>query len=355
MKDAPGGLRDLTAVRTIAALTDPALLRRGPRPIARGWTRPRTSCCASGRSCTSMRRRNDNVLSHELQETGARAARLSGGAAAAARRAADGRLLPARARRGARARARAPDRADARRANLGAHPRRDRVSSTRSARRSSRRRGSPSFQSAARRGDAGVADEALDVDPPARRSFAPPTTSSRRLPHRAALAARSCGPRPGLYARLSEMHDCGLLGRLFPEFQAIASPRGPRLLPQVHRRRAHAADHPQPRTAARCAATPPGAVRVARCVDLRVAGAAGPRAAATTTSGSGATTTTRSRACGMAQHMLDAPRPAAGAARDRRVPHPQPPADVAAWRSGATPRIRRSSGSWRRWSAPRSG
>jgi [protein-PII] uridylyltransferase len=29
-------------------------------------------------------------------------------------------------------------------------------------------------------------------------------------------------PRAGLYARLSEMHDCGLLGRVFPEFQAIS-------------------------------------------------------------------------------------------------------------------------------------
>ncbi len=29
-------------------------------------------------------------------------------------------------------------------------------------------------------------------------------------------------PKPGLYARLSEMHDCGLLGRVFPEFQAIS-------------------------------------------------------------------------------------------------------------------------------------
>ncbi len=28
-------------------------------------------------------------------------------------------------------------------------------------------------------------------------------------------------PRPGLYARLSEMHDCGLLGQMFPEFQPI--------------------------------------------------------------------------------------------------------------------------------------
>jgi len=37
---------------------------------------------------------------------------------------------------------------------------------------------------------------------------------------RAALLA-FLKPREGLYARLSEMHDCGLLGRMFPEFQAI--------------------------------------------------------------------------------------------------------------------------------------
>jgi [protein-PII] uridylyltransferase len=37
---------------------------------------------------------------------------------------------------------------------------------------------------------------------------------------RAALLA-FLRPRAGLYARLSEMHDCGLLGRMFPEFQAI--------------------------------------------------------------------------------------------------------------------------------------
>src|SRR5205085_782031 len=29
--------------------------------------------------------------------------------------------------------------------------------------------------------------------------------------------------RRGLYARLSEMHDCGLLGRIFPEFERIHS------------------------------------------------------------------------------------------------------------------------------------
>src|SRR5439155_19569436 len=38
---------------------------------------------------------------------------------------------------------------------------------------------------------------------------------------RAALL-RFLKPRPGLYARLSQMHDCGLLGRVFPEFQAIS-------------------------------------------------------------------------------------------------------------------------------------
>ena len=35
------------------------------------------------------------------------------------------------------------------------------------------------------------------------------------------LFLRVLRPRPGLYARLSEMHDSGLLGRMFPEFQKI--------------------------------------------------------------------------------------------------------------------------------------
>jgi [protein-PII] uridylyltransferase len=44
------------------------------------------------------------------------------------------------------------------------------------------------------------------------------------FPDRAAREAflRFLKPRPGLYDRLSEMHDCGLLGRVFPEFQAIS-------------------------------------------------------------------------------------------------------------------------------------
>ena len=56
-------------------------------------------------------------------------------------------------------------------------------------------------------------------------------------------------PRAGLYARLSEMHDCGLLGQMFPGVPGDFLARGPRLLSQVHRRRAHAADDPESRTA----------------------------------------------------------------------------------------------------------
>ena len=41
-------------------------------------------------------------------------------------------------------------------------------------------------------------------------------------PRDRAAVLRLLKPRPGLYARLSQMHDCGLLGRLFPEFQAIS-------------------------------------------------------------------------------------------------------------------------------------
>ena len=51
-KDAPGALRDLLAVRTIARLTDPASSVTAP-PIPRASTRRRISCSASARSCTT--------------------------------------------------------------------------------------------------------------------------------------------------------------------------------------------------------------------------------------------------------------------------------------------------------------
>ena len=64
-----------------------------------------------------------------------------------------------------------------------------------------------------------VADETLDVI----RQHADRFSIADFLPtaaHRDALL-RFLVPHPGLYARLSEMHDCGLLARLVPPFQAI--------------------------------------------------------------------------------------------------------------------------------------
>jgi [protein-PII] uridylyltransferase len=76
----------------------------------------------------------------------------------------------------------------------------------------------PAFQ-AALEADAPVADETLDCI----RTHVDSGTPATLLPdsaHREALL-RFLHPRRGLYARLSEMHDCGLLGRLIPPFKAI--------------------------------------------------------------------------------------------------------------------------------------
>src|SRR5688500_6174516 len=67
VKDAPGGLRDIAAARTVAALTDPVLLRRSPEDVAR--LAQAEDFLLRVRSLLHLeRRRNDNVLGHELQE-----------------------------------------------------------------------------------------------------------------------------------------------------------------------------------------------------------------------------------------------------------------------------------------------
>ena len=219
VKEAPGALRDLTAARTIARADRSAAAAARARPIRRGSTTPRTSCCACARSLHLEAGRNQNVLSHELQERTADVLGLSGRRAAAARRAADERLLPARADRRA---ARSSGRARRRRCRSG------RTSGCRATASGSsircRRRARPAswlgaFQAAI---DAGteVTEEALSciqqhVDRYRADDFFPE-------PRDRAALLRFLKPRPGLYARLSEMHDCGLLGRMFPEFQAIS-------------------------------------------------------------------------------------------------------------------------------------
>ena len=176
--------------------------------------------------------------------------RLPGRDAAAARRAADGRLFPPCPRHRSRA------------AVGAARPRRRRSARTWCARPtasgSSTTReaaGRPEtwlalFQAAIDSGCA-VSDEALACVEQNVGRFTRRAISSRPPTHRDALM-HFLKPRPGLYARLSEMHDAGLLGQMFPGVQGDQLPGGPRLLSQVHGRRAHAADDPQPRAADRC-------------------------------------------------------------------------------------------------------
>jgi [protein-PII] uridylyltransferase len=74
------------------------------------------------------------------------------------------------------------------------------------------------FQSAID-GNSEVADEALAIIQQHVNRFAPKAFFPTAVERDAFL--NFLKPRSGLYARLSEMHDCGLLGRMFPEFQAI--------------------------------------------------------------------------------------------------------------------------------------
>jgi [protein-PII] uridylyltransferase len=78
IKDAPGALRDLWAAHAIAGLTDPGLVDRGPADRAR--LDEAEEFLLRLRSILHLaHKRNNNVLSHELQE---RAAQLMGYAGA---------------------------------------------------------------------------------------------------------------------------------------------------------------------------------------------------------------------------------------------------------------------------------
>jgi [protein-PII] uridylyltransferase len=216
VKDAPGALRDIAAARTVAALSDPSLLRRGTEDLSR--LALAEDFLLRVRSLVHLeRRRNDNVLGHELQE---KLAGLFGYPGETPGQRVE--ALMADYFRHARGVARALDRA--RRTapvpvapNLGrAH---DGVRFI-DARKAAIQPATwlAAFQSAIE-ADTPVADETLDVI----RQHADRFAIGDLLPtaeHRDALL-RFLVPRPGLYARLSEMHDCGLLARLLPPFQAI--------------------------------------------------------------------------------------------------------------------------------------
>src|SRR6185503_2827389 len=217
VKEAPGALRDLSATRTIALLTDPLLLRKGPTEPARFddaedfLLRVRSILHLEGG-------RNQNVLGHELQE---RTAELMGYPGADAHQRVE-RLMSDYFRH-----ARIVNRSLgwARRTaplpvgpNLGLS--RDGIrfmDPIQAARNPASWMGA--FQAAVEHHTA-VSEEALSciqqhVDRYRADDFFPEAND------RAALVA-FLKPVRGLYDRLSEMHDCGLLGRVFPEFQAIS-------------------------------------------------------------------------------------------------------------------------------------
>ncbi|MEQ1574436.1 MAG: HD domain-containing protein [Vicinamibacterales bacterium] len=217
VKEAPGALRDLTATRTIAMLTDPLLLRRGPADSAR--FDDAEDFLLRVRSILHIEAgRNQNMLSHEMQE---RTAELLSYPGAEPRQRVE-RLMSDYFRH-ARIVSRSLDWARKTApvpvgANLGLS--RDGIRFMDPV-QAARNPGSwlDVFQAAVEHG-ADVAEEALSciqqhVDRYRADDFFPESAD------RAALL-RFLRPRPGLYARLSEMHDCGLLGRLFPEFQAIS-------------------------------------------------------------------------------------------------------------------------------------
>jgi [protein-PII] uridylyltransferase len=217
VKEAPGALRDLAATRTIAMLTDPLLLRRGPADAAR--VDEAEDFLLRVRSTLHLEAgRNQNVLSHEMQE---RTAHLLGypgtGHAQRVERLMSDYFRHARivSRSLDWARRSAPVPVGP---NLGVS--RDGIRFMDPV-QAARNPASwlAAFHAAMEAGTT-VAEETLSciqqhVDRYRADDFFPEAAD------RAALLA-FLKPRSGLYARLSEMHDCGLLGRVFPEFQAIS-------------------------------------------------------------------------------------------------------------------------------------
>ena len=217
VKESPGALRDLAATRTIALLTDPLLLRRGPADPAR--FDDAEDFLLRVRSALHMETdRNQNVLSHELQE---RTSDLLAYPGTEPRQRVE-RLMSdyfrhartvSRSLEWARKTAPAPVGP-----NLGLS--RDGIrflDPIQAARDPSSWIGA--FQAAINAGTE-VTEEALSCI----QQHVDRYRADDFFPDQAARAAllKLLSPREGLYARLSEMHDCGLLGRVFPEFQAIS-------------------------------------------------------------------------------------------------------------------------------------
>jgi [protein-PII] uridylyltransferase len=217
VKEAPGALRDLSAARIIATLTDPSLLRRGPVDTAR--LDEAEDFLHRVRSLMHLSaERNHNELSHELQEHIAEALGYSG---TEPRQRVERLMsdyfrharLVSRSLEWARRTAPVPVGPNLGLAREGVRF----LDPVHAAATPSS--WIPAFQAAIDAG-AEVSEDALScIEQHADRYGADDFVSKA---HDRAGFLRLLKPRRGLYARLSEMHDCGLLGRAVPEFQKIS-------------------------------------------------------------------------------------------------------------------------------------
>ncbi|HUK35055.1 MAG TPA: HD domain-containing protein [Vicinamibacterales bacterium] len=216
IKESPGALRDLTATRWIAALTDPSLLRRGVEDPSK--IEEAEEFLLRVRSILHLEsKRNQNQLTHQLQEI---AADILGYPGAFAQQRVE-RLMSDYFRHArivtrslAWMRKAAPTPAGL---NLGRTGDGIRFIDMRQA-AIQPATWLAAFQAAIDH-NCPVSDSALSLI----RQYAERFRVEDFFPtpaHRAGLL-RFLRPAAGLYARLSEMHDCGVLGRMFPPFQAI--------------------------------------------------------------------------------------------------------------------------------------
>ena len=217
VKDAPGALRDLTALRTIVRLTDPALLDQSPAD--RVCLDEAEEFLLRIRSILHMKgRRNQNVLTHEMQEHVAQVLRYPGSTP----RQQVERLMGDYFRH-----ARSVGRAVAWTRQTAPVPvganlvrSRDGIRFVDAEQARTRPETWLNVFHTAIEIESAVAYETLSllqqhVDYHVAEDFFPTPAD------RAALLA-FLKPRPGLYARLSELHDCRLLGQIFPEFAGIS-------------------------------------------------------------------------------------------------------------------------------------
>ncbi len=222
VKDSPGSLRDATALRLLAHLTDDA---GGAVAYHPGRVREAEDFLLRIRSILHLeRRRNFNGLGYELQE---RVAALFGSPGDQPQRQVESLMstyfhhaqVVARALAASMRSLQAPETEEV--TPIGDELERawDGIRFTDGTHASLRPRTWLHPFEAALDTDVPVADQALTCIERHGKRYAPErffvsTDERDRL-------LRILRPRPGLYDRLSEMHGCGLLGRMFPEFQKV--------------------------------------------------------------------------------------------------------------------------------------